>query len=440
VEKIKKAKYRKDKIFNELETIVIDEISMVRADLLDCIDYALKKYRKIYSKPFGGVQMIFIGDLYQLPPVVTRSEKNLFNSYYKGAYFFNAAVFGEFQMEVVELERIYRQKDEKFISILNSIRNNTIGDEEIEVLNKCVGRKFSKNKKIPVVTLTTINKKAEEINHLHLSCLKSKIHTYKARIRGEFEKGSYPADEVLRIAKGAQVMLLNNDSEGKWVNGTLGEVVDIERKENDPDAIVVRLEEGETVEVTPYEWELFHFTYNEDTGAIETETVGTFTQYPLKLAWAITIHKSQGKTFNRVVIDFSRGTFAPGQAYVALSRCTSLEGISLTRPFRKGYVFNDSEIVRFLTSYQYKLSERDIPLNEKISQLKKALKKKKDIEILYLKPNGDKTRRVIKPYEVEEMIYADKPFIGVKAYCTLRQDERVFRLERILEIKDKVNE
>jgi ATP-dependent exoDNAse (exonuclease V) alpha subunit len=275
---------------------------------------------------------------------------------------------------------------------------------------------------------------------LHLSCLKSKIHTYKARIRGEFEKGSYPADEVLRIAKGAQVMLLNNDSEGKWVNGTLGEVVDIERKENDPDAIVVRLEEGETVEVTPYEWELFHFTYNEDTGAIETETVGTFTQYPLKLAWAITIHKSQGKTFNRVVIDFSRGTFAPGQAYVALSRCTSLEGISLTRPFRKGYVFNDSEIVRFLTSYQYKLSERDIPLNEKISQLKKALKKKKDIEILYLKPNGDKTRRVIKPYEVEEMIYADKPFIGVKAYCTLRQDERVFRLERILEIKDKVNE
>ncbi|RKY42646.1 MAG: AAA family ATPase [Candidatus Omnitrophota bacterium] len=436
IEKIKKRKVRDTSIFKKLDSIVIDEISMVRADLLDCIDYALRKYRNSYSKPFGGVQMIFIGDLYQLPPVVTRSEKNLFNGYYKGAYFFNANVFQEFQMEVVELEKIYRQKDEKFISILNSIRNNTVSDKEIEILNRCVGRKFSKDKKIPVITLTTINKKAKEINDYHLLQLKSKIHIYKARIKGEFEKQSYPADEVLRIAKGAQVMLLNNDSSGRWINGTLGEVIEIENKKDKPDTIIVRLEEGNIVEVIPYEWELFHFVYNEAIDAIETKTVGKFIQYPLKLAWAVTIHKSQGKTFQRVVIDFSRGTFAPGQAYVALSRCVSLDGISLTRPFKKGYVFTDPEIVNFLTRYQYNLSERDIPMDEKILRIQKAIREKKDVEILYLKPNGDKTRRIIKPYDVGEMMYADKPFIGIKAYCDLRKAERIFRLDRILEIEN----
>lgn len=437
IDKVKKIRGEKKRIFKEIDTIVIDEISMVRADLLDCVDRSLRLNRKTDYKPFGGVQMIFIGDLYQLPPVVTSREKELFNNnYYKGAYFFNARVFKEFEMEFVELEKIYRQKDERFINLLNAIRNNTITDDDIAILNHQLNKNFSKDKNVPVITLTTTNKKAEEINSYHLKRLPSKTHTYQAKIRGEFDKQYYPTDEILQLAVGAQVMLLNNDSLGRWVNGTLAEVVDIVNNgENKSDSIIVRLSEGAIEEVVPFKWEVFHFKYDEETGMIETETVGTFTQYPLKLAWAVTIHKSQGKTFPRVVIDFSRGVFAPGQAYVALSRCISLEGISLTRPFKKGYVFTDPEIVDFLTKYQYRLTERDTPLKEKISYIKKAIKENKALEIVYLKPNGDKTRRIIKPYNLGEKFYKDKPFIGLEAYCKKRDDVRVFRIDRILRME-----
>lgn len=432
-DKVKKIRGEKKRIFKEIDTIIIDEISMVRADLLDCVDRSLRLNRKS-NKPFGGVQMIFIGDLYQLPPVVTSREKELFNNYYRGAYFFNARVFRELAMEFVELEKIYRQKDEKFINLLNAVRNNTLRDEDIAILNQQVNKKFSKDDF--VITLTTTNKKAEEINCYQLKKLGSPIHTYQATIRGEFDEQSYPTDELLQLAVGAQVMLLNNDSQGRWVNGTLGEVREIVNKEeNKCDTIVVELSGGEIEEVLPFKWEVFHFKYDEQTGRIDTEAVGTFTQYPLKLAWAVTIHKSQGKTFPRVVIDFSRGVFAPGQAYVALSRCVSLKGISLTRPFKKGYVFNDPEIVNFLTQYQYRLTEKETPLEKKLSYIKKAMEEDKFLQIVYLKPNGDKTRRIIKPYSLGERFYKDKPFIGVEAYCKKRNDIRIFRVDRIIQME-----
>jgi len=435
LEKVKKLSTKKAKIYRKLDAIIIDEISMVRADLLDCVDRFLRMNGKHPSHPFGGIQMIFIGDLYQLPPVVTGKEKNVFKSQYQNAYFFASNVFKEFSMEFIELDKIYRQKDEIFINLLNSIRNNTITEEGLGMLNARVGAELSKGKNSGYpVHLTTLNKMADEVNKKRLSELKTKIHTYKAQTFGDFDRKSYPTEEELRAGTGAQVMLLNNDSKGRWVNGTIGEIVDIKHNKK-KDIISVRLSDGNIVDVIPYTWEIFHFTFNEDTNSIETETVGSFTQYPLRLAWAITIHKSQGKTFNRVIIDLSRGAFAHGQVYVALSRCTSLEGITLTKPVKKSYIFMDWRIVKFLTKYQYSLSERDVPFDEKLNIIKQAIKRKLLLEILYLKASDEKTRRVIKPYSVGQKIYLDRPFIGIEAYCMKRKEDRVFRVDRILEMK-----
>jgi len=434
LQKIKKIGDKKARIFKKIDAIIIDEISMVRADLLDCIDKFLRLNGKSSRLPFGGIQMIFIGDLYQLPPVVTGKEKEIFKIQYKSPYFFDANVFKNLSIEFIELEKIYRQKDETFIKLLNSIRNNSITEEDLSILNSRVGAKFQNEKSGYTVYLTTLNKIATEINIKELHKLKEQIHTYQAEIRGNFDKASYPTDYNLSLAIGAQVMLLNNDPHGRWVNGSIGKIVNIKHRKNN-DIIIVKLSDNRIEEVLPFRWEIFHFYFNETTHTIETETVGSFTQYPIRLAWAITIHKSQGKTFDRVIIDLSRGAFAQGQVYVALSRCTSLGGIVLTRPVKKSYLFMDWRIVHFLTEHQYKLSERDMPLSEKINIIKDAINKNLKLEILYLKTNDEKSRRIIKPYMVGEKIYMDKPFLGVEAYCFKRNEDRVFRLDRILEMK-----
>ncbi|MCX8093101.1 MAG: AAA family ATPase [Candidatus Goldbacteria bacterium] len=435
VDKIKNLKSKKIKIYKELDAIIIDEISMVRADLLDCIDIFLRKYGKSKNAPFGGIQMIFFGDLYQLPPVVLKHEKEIFSVHYKSPYFFEAKVFKDFEMEFVELEKIYRQKDEKFIEILNAIRNNTINEKQIEVLNSLTKKDFKKDDKL-VIYLTTINKKAEDINNKYLNELKNPIKIYMAEITGNFDKSYFPAEAELKIATGAQVMLLNNDSKGRWINGTMGRVVKIKKsKKNNYDIIFVELQNGLVAEVAPYTWEIFEYRYNKDKKIIETETTGTFTQYPIRLAWAITIHKSQGKTFDNVIIDFSRGTFAHGQAYVALSRCTTLEGIILERPFKKSDIIMDWKIVNFLTNYQYKLSEKNIPIDKKVEIIKDAIKNKNKIEIVYLKKSDEKTRRVIIPVEIGMLEYIGKRFYGLRAYCYHKREERSFRIDRILEIK-----
>jgi|DewCreStandDraft_4_1066084.scaffolds.fasta_scaffold02158_7 ATP-dependent exoDNAse (exonuclease V) alpha subunit len=435
IQKIKEFKRKSSKIYKKLQTIIIDEISMVRADLLDCVDEFLKRYGPVRNIPFGGIQMIFFGDLYQLPPVVTKQEKNIYNINYKSPYFFEAKVFKNFSMEFIELEKIYRQKDQCFIEILNSIRNNTINEKYIDFLNSRVCPDIKEIDNFTIY-LTTINKKADDINNSYLQKLKNPIKTYTAQIFGDFDKSYYPAEIELNIAIGAQVMLLNNDSKNRWINGTVGKIVKIKKlKKYDYDVIYIQLQDYSIVEVTPFTWEIFEYKYNEHKNIIETETVGTFTQYPVKLAWAITIHKSQGKTFDNVIIDFSRGTFAHGQAYVALSRCTSLQGIKLIRPFRKSDIIMDWRIIKFLTEYQYNLSERDMPVEKKIEIIKDAINNNKKIEIVYLKKSDEKTRRVIQPIEIGEMVYMDKSFLGLRAYCMKRDDERVFRVDRILEIK-----
>ncbi|PMQ00870.1 MAG: AAA family ATPase [Dictyoglomus sp. NZ13-RE01] len=433
LQSIRKLKDKEAKIYKEIDTIVIDEISMVRADLLDCVDYFLRLNGKSKSKPFGGIQMIFIGDLYQLPPVVTSKEKELFTKRYKSQYFFDSDVFKDLPVEFIELEKVYRQRDEKFINLLNEIRNNTIIEESLKLLNSRVRENFEDSDY--TVYLTPLNETANKINMEKLNSLKGKLYEWNAYIEGEFDENSYPTDAILYLKKGAQVMMLNNDSKGRWVNGSIGKVVDIKRSKNyEFDIIKVQFPDNRVEEVYPFTWEIFHYRYNDDIKMIETEVVGSFTQYPLRLAWAVTIHKSQGKTFDKVVIDLERGVFAPGQLYVALSRCTSFEGIILKKPVKKSYILLDKRIVNFLTNFQYKLSERDIPLEEKIKIIEKAIKENKLLSITYLKPNDEKSRRIIKPYEIGEFEYNKKKFLGVSAYCHERKEDRVFRIDRILEI------
>ena len=436
-EKIKKLKERRARLYQEIEAIIIDEISMVRADLLDYVDRFLRLNAKSSRLPFGGVQMILIGDLYQLPPVVISKEKKIFETQYESPYFFDSQLFRAHPMEMIELEKVYRQKDQRFIKLLNAIRNNTITEDQLQNLNSRVGAKLAPVKETDyTIHLTPTNAMAAEINAEHLSRLKEQVHTYSALISGRFESHAHPADEKLQMAAEAQVMLLNNDSSGRWVNGTLGRVEAIEYDhETGEDIIQVRLSNGLIEDVQPYTWDIFHFTFNSERQIIETETLGSFRQYPLKLAWAVTIHKSQGKTFDRVVINMGHGAFAHGQTYVALSRCRSLEGMSFVKPVQKTHIWTDWRIVRFMTRHQYEDSEQKLPLNQKLETIQKAIESESHLDIVYLKATDDKTRRTIIPREVGPMEYQGKSFTGLAAYCLKRRDERVFRVDRILEMK-----
>jgi ATP-dependent exoDNAse (exonuclease V) alpha subunit len=334
-------------IYEELHSIIIDEISMVRSDLLDCVDRALRLNRNRPADPFGGVQMIFIGDLYQLPPVVGREEEEMINEFYGSPYFFSAQALADVEFETVELEKIYRQKDVSFIKILNAVRDNSIGLTELNNLNArhVPGYKHKPGSDFSVYLAPT-NRKVAEINEAELKRLVGTEFVYKAKTDGEFMENQFPTEGKLRLKVGAQVMMLNNDIRGRWVNGSIGKIVS-RTKDFNGDILAVKLNEGETVQVEPFTWEIYNFFVN-DSGQISPEAVGSFRQYPLKLAWAVTIHKSQGKTFEKVVLDIDTGTFAHGQTYVALSRCTSLEGLTLAKKIEKRHIIMDQRIVEFM--------------------------------------------------------------------------------------------
>lgn len=435
LDSIKKLKKDGDSIYKKIDAIVIDEVSMVRADLLDCLDRFMRLNGRSRKKPFGGVQMILIGDLYQLPPVVTSKEKDIFRTHYESPWFFDARVMNGLDLEFIELEKVYRQKDESFISLLNAIRNNSVTDEDLKILNQRYDPGFIAEPGDFYIWLTSINEAAERVNLSHLSALKSEPVIYQGDLRGDFTPESLPTRMALELKTGAQVMLLNNDSWGRWVNGSIGRIEDIEQGE-EGDVIIVELTDGDLVEVTPYTWEIFHYYFDQKKNSIASEVVGSFTQYPLRLAWAVTIHKSQGKTFERVVIDIGRGTFATGQVYVALSRCTRLDGIVLKKPIQKKHVFMDWRVVRFVTRYQYQLSEKRRPLDEKVKLIEEAIRTGARLKIVYLKNNDVKSRRVVVPSSVGWMEYLGKPYLGMEAFCHLRDETRVFRVDRILEMEE----
>jgi len=435
-ERVKRLRSSKDSesVYRKLDIIVIDEISMVRADLLDCVDQFLRLNGPETDKPFGGIQMAFIGDLYQLPPVVTSGEKEVFRSLYETPYFYGAQVFNSFDMEFVELEKIYRQSDERFITLLNAIRNNSITAEGLDLLNRRYQSDFEPPPDDFYVYLTTTNRLAEEINGKRLAALNSRLYTFTGRIEGDFGQEYLPTRIELKVKVGSQVMMLNNDTEGRWVNGSIGKITDIIQNRKGEDIIIADLADGDEVEITPFTWEIYRFFV--DAGQLQSETVGKFTQYPLMLAWAVTIHKGQGKTFDRVIIDIGRGTFAHGQMYVALSRCTTLGGIVLKKPTLKKHIWTNYQVMDFLTRYQYRKAEAAQPVDGKIEVIRKAIENKASLEIVYLKPSDEKTTRVVRPEAVGEMEYRGKKYLGMRAFCLQRNEERVFRIDRILEIKE----
>lgn len=349
-EAVKQIRLRKEarELYRNLDALIIDEISMVRADLLDCIDAFLRRHGPSSRRPFGGVQMILIGDLYQLPPVVTRFEEEIFRSLYESPYFFSAGVFEALDMDYIDLSKIYRQVDDDFVSLLNAIRHNRVDDQVLYRLNQRHIPEFVPAEDSFFVYLTTTNVLADRINAHQLARLPGEEFGFQADIEGKFEARSLPTKEFLQIKTGAQVMLLNNDPNGHWVNGSIGKVISVAEDLASTDLIQVELEDGRCVDVGPFRWEMFRFFYNEETDQLESESVGSFHQYPLKLAWAVTIHKSQGKTFSRVVLDIGSGAFAHGQTYVALSRCTSLGGLVLRRPIAMKDIIVDPRVVDFM--------------------------------------------------------------------------------------------
>jgi len=329
----------------ELELLVIDEVSMVRADTLDAINVILQSVRRD-MRPFGGLQVLFIGDLYQLPPVVKDAEWNVLRDHYSSVFFFNAKILRDNPLVMLELNKIYRQQDEVFISILNAIRNNQCTSDMLTTLNGYYQQDFVPNEEEQYITLTSHNRNADEINGAKLASLSGKMLNLKAVVKDDFAQGSYPAEETLSLKIGAQVMFIRNDSgdERKYYNGKIGTVKDIDTVQG---TVTVTFPDGsESVTVKRETWENIRYNYDKGQDQIKEEILGTFSQFPLRLAWAITIHKSQGLTFQKAIIDAGT-SFAAGQVYVALSRLTSLDGLVLKSIIPSYAIRTDYQVVEF---------------------------------------------------------------------------------------------
>jgi len=346
-EKARRHALRKKQLYRNLQALIIDEISMVRADLLDCIDQFLRVNGPRAGAPFGGVQLLFIGDLYQLPPVVLPEEERLFTTHYASPYFFDAHVLRTTPYTVLHLTKVYRQQDATFVTLLDAVRTGSVDQGQLATLNARYRVDVAGRDQAQSITLVTTNAMAERINANHLVQIRHKPCTFTGTITGTFHRPQLPTEETLTLKDGARIMMLNNEPRGQWVNGTLGYIATL-AEEAGTVTIRVTLDNGYSGTISPYTWEAIRFVWDDTTQRIISEVVGSFTQYPLRLAWAVTIHKAQGKTFDTVVVDVGRGTFAPGQAYVALSRCRSLEGLVLLTPLKPEHVLVDPRAEAFL--------------------------------------------------------------------------------------------
>lgn len=338
-------KYPKEKrkIIAEVDLIIIDEISMVRADIIDCVDRILRVYSGNMRLPFGGKQLLFVGDVFQLEPVVPSDQKEILSLFYASPFFFSARVFKDINLVPIELQKVYRQTDSVFINILDRIRNNAARKQELDTLNGRYFPSFEPQNEDMYITLATRRDQVDFINEKKLAELPGEEYVSVGKIEGDFPESSLPTQLNLSIKEQAQVIFIDNDYERRWVNGTIGMVSGIDENGN----VYVLLESGVEHLVEPTSWRNYKYKYNEKEKRIEEEIVGTFEQLPIRLAWAITVHKSQGLTFSRVVVDLTGGVFAGGQSYVALSRCTSLEGLVLKSKISSRDIFIRKEIVEF---------------------------------------------------------------------------------------------
>lgn len=426
-------------LFAQLQTVIIDEVSMVRADLMNAVDIALRKNRNRLNEPFGGVQLVLIGDLFQLPPVLTIEDRHEILSKYKGQYFFDAPVFQNFTYHFKELTKIFRQSEEQvqFKNLLNRIRDNKVAFDDMALLNSRHRENVGEHSNS--IFLTSRRKIASDINTDKLKQLRSEEFVFTGSLSGKYSKllekdvdsidDSLPAPYKLQLKKGAQIMMLRNDIGKKWVNGSIGRVSKISQ-----DSISVEIESKE-YRVEKEKWQEVEYFLNPTTQEIEERVISAFIQYPMQLAYAITIHKAQGKTFSKVTIDIGSSAFAHGQIYVALSRCTTLEGIILNNPIKNSDIIVDERIINFYKKPTQIPDPVAIPIapipiigvKELINQ---AINEKKTIEVEYQNYNGEYSSRKISKIEKSKE-YGEG---YIKAFCHKRNEDRVFKLDRIRKI------
>lgn len=405
-------------LIRHLQLLIIDEVSMVRADLMDHIDVELRRIRR-NSKPFGGVQLLMIGDLQQLPPIAHGGEDELLRQYYKTLYFFSSSALKSMKYSCIELKSVYRQTDRHFIDILNHARNCTLTSQDISDLNARYIPGFSPKPEDGYIRLMTHNRQVDYVNETELEKLDSKPYTFVAAVTGTFPEESYPTADSLTLKKGAQVMFIKNDPERRFINGTLGEVKSI-----DKNSIAVRLaESGTVIDVEPMEWQNIRYQFDEESKEISSKQIGRFKQYPLKAAWAITVHKSQGLTFDKAIIDV-HAAFSPGQAYVALSRCRTLDGLVLSSPVSASVFMRDNAVdaymnyisrpveeLAFSSCYEYfeyekKPESEDVALVKKIKVNKEKPQKEKKEEL------RDDTGKKLNTFEYSYWLYNQGNTIG----------------------------
>lgn len=481
---------KRAELYRRLTSIIIDEISMVRADLLDALDVFLREVRG-RDVAFGGVRLIAFGDLYQLPPVVAgKEERELFKTFYTSPYFFDSQVFTQLRagvaeaamagvptpLDVIELVQVYRQRDPEFLNFLNKVRSRDLQADDLEFINARVVDEVDDevdddrdkqrddhddHDSEPLeheqrIHITVTNARAEQINAEHLALLPGPSRTFHAHVSPDFPRTHEPTAIALELRPGAQVMMLNNDPADRWVNGTLGTVLrfindDSSGSEGDSPEVVVRLETGATVRVEQYTWEAVGNAYDANAGRIIRTSLGTFTQMPMRLAWAATIHKSQGKTFDRVTVDFERATFAHGQAYVALSRARTLGGVRLARPMKTSDVRLDRSVVKFLTGLQVQL-EKHRNLMDRLAAggtlesasiegvLADAIAHRTNLHMVYVKSDNTRTERVITPVQMGQMKFGRVVYDGLVAYCHTRGEQRSFRIDQIVSLTPALSE
>jgi ATP-dependent DNA helicase PIF1 len=446
--KFKKLVFDSDE-YKQVECIIIDEISMVRCDLLDYIDRFLQISKDVV-RPFGGIQIIMVGDLYQLPPVVDYREKEFFKEVYETEYFFSSRVLTENQYNIFELTNIYRQKDLEFISILNSIRNGTTTDFHLNKLNECVGQEFPALSNNVYVTLCSLRKVSTKINYQKLEEINEQEYVFDARITGNISIDDFPTNPKLKLKKGCQVMLIKNDKFRQWYNGSLGTIIDFYYKSkdfNDEDLeedylletkqkliIAIKLENGSVIEVGKEVWDIEDIIYDKNKRKLVYKKVGDFEQYPLTLAWALSIHKSQGKTFSNVSINLKGGLFASGQLYVGLSRCIALQGLHLEQIIESKHIRFDWRVSKFFTQFYVREAEKLLSYDAKKEIVMKCISKKLSLEIKYLNKNNEASFRKITPHRFYWTEFKSTKYWALDAYCYNRLEIRTFQIARILNI------
>ncbi len=427
----KMLRYTKEKVklIRELDLIIIDEISMVRADIIDFVDRVLRVYSGNMREPFGGKQLLLVGDIFQLEPVVTHDMRDILRRFYKNFFFFNARAFAQINLVAVELRKIYRQSDNEFISLLDRVRINRASSADIAHINQRYNPDYQEVNDNFAMTLATRRDTVDSINDEHMQALKTREYVYEGVIENDFPENSLPTAKNLVLKVGAQVIFIRNDKEGRWYNGTIGRVTRLETEQ-----VYVTLEDGSEMHVLPEIWENMQYTYNEKEKKVEEKVLGTFMQIPIKPAWALTVHKSQGLTFNHVVIDFVGGAFTGGQAYVALSRCTSMEGITLLKPLSERDIIVNLAVVDFSRQF----NNRQI-LNEAMEQERANQLYRRAVHAFDHQEFEDCVKYYAEAAKIKDFLQNDavKRLISKKLNSLKRKFAEIDRLKQVIESQKK---